>query len=161
MGIGGGECRDVPPGGKCFVISATTLVDVDVELILGDVDVNEYVLSSAGEGVMVDDAAIVADNADGGSVDDGVLIPLLDDDADGATVDGMISVDDTICRISVDDTIGALVDEGSVVEGALINEGISVGGEEHEVLVIVPIGGGVVDATALASTAVPVEAGTS
>lgn len=104
--------------------------------------------------------ATVADNADGGSFDDGVLIPLLGDDADGATVDGGISVGDTIWRISVDDTVCALVDEGLVVEGALIDEGISVGGEGHKVLALVPIGGGVVDANALASIAVPAEAGT-
>ena len=78
---------------------------------------------------------------------------MLADDADGATVEG---------RISVDDTKGVLVDEGSVngAVGALIDKGASVGGEEHEVLVLVPIGGGVVDASALASTAVPVGDGT-
>ena len=65
-------------------------------------------------------------------------------------------------RISVDDTKGVLVDEGSVdgADGALTDEGISVGGEEHKVLVLVPIGGGVVDDSALASTTVPVGAGT-
>ena len=62
-------------------------------------------------------------------------------DADGATVNGRIS---------------ALVDEGI---SALVDDWISVGGEEHEVLVLMPIGGGVVDA--LASTIVPVEAGTT
>ena len=62
---------------------------------------------------------------------------MLANDADGVSVEGRISVDDA--------------------DGALIDEGISVG-EEHEVLVLVPIGGGVVDA--LASTEVPVRAGT-
>jgi len=74
--------------------------------------------------------------ADGAAVDD--VISLLANDADGATVDGGISVDDA--------------------DGALIDKGISVGGEEHEVSVLMPIGGGVVDA--LASTEVPVRAGT-
>ena len=82
-------------------------------------------------------------------VEVGIMIPLLADDADGATVDG---------RILVDDTNGVSVDEGSVdgADGATVDKGIFVGEEEHEVLVLVPIGGGVVDASALASTVVPV-----
>ena len=111
----------------------------------------------------------------------GIMIPLLADDADGATVDGRVSVDDTkgvpVNEGSVDSADGAAVDDvisllatnvdGATVNGGilvdnaggvLIDKGISVGGEEHEVSVLMPIGGGVVDA--LASTEVPVEAGT-
>jgi hypothetical protein len=82
----------------------------------------------------------LVDSADGAAVDDGIFTPMLADDADGAIVGGRISVDDT--------------------KGVVVDEGISVGGEEYEVLVLVPGGGGVVDASALALTAVPVEAGT-
>lgn len=91
-------------------------------------------LVGTGGDTMVDDV----DGAAGAvaSVEDGIMIPLLADDADGAPVNGRISVDDA--------------------DGALIDEGISVG-EEHEVSVLLPIGGGVVDA--LASTGVPVGAG--
>ena len=127
----------------------------------------------------------VVDDVDGAavavaSVDGGIMIPLLANDADGATVDGRVSVDDnnsvSVDKGSVDSADGAAVDDvisllandadGAFVDGrisvddadgALIDEGISVG-EEHEVLVLVPIGGGVVDA--LASTEVPVRAGT-
>ena len=70
------------------------------------------------------------DKADGAT---GILIPWLVDDADGASVD-----------------------EGSVdaADGATVDEEISVGGE---LLVLVPVGGGVVDAVA---SIVPVGAGT-
>ena len=57
---GGHECR-LPPT-RCFFISASTLVDVDVDLALVDSDENEYVSSGAG-GV----------GADGSTVDDGGL----------------------------------------------------------------------------------------
>ena len=91
----------------------------------------------------------------------------VDDDADGATVDGRVSVEDTN-GVSVDegsdllanDADGATVDGRISVDdadGALIDEGISVG-EEHEVSVLMPIGGRVVNV--VASTEVPVRAGT-
>ena len=134
--------------------------------------------TDGADGATVVDGILIPLLAD--EEDDGILIPLLADDADGATVDGSILVDDTNCVMvdegSVDDADGALIDEGILVDdtncvnvdegsvddadGALIDEGISVGGEEHEVLVLVPIGGGVVDVGALASTTAPVEAGT-
>ena len=100
--------------------------------------------------------------ANGAPVDDGIMIPKLVGGADGATVDGRISVDDTngvsIDEGSIDGAGGAAVDDGSVDEadGASIDEEIS-GGGELEVLALVPIGGGVVDAVA---SIVPVGAGT-
>jgi len=124
----------------------------------------------------VDGAAVAV-----ASVDGGIMIPLLANDADGATADGRVSVDDinnvSVDKGSVDSADGAAFDDvislllandadGASVDGrisvdnadgALIDEEISVG-EEHEVVVLVPIGGGVVDA--LASTEVPVRAGT-
>jgi len=98
----------------------------------------------------VDDMMLVplsAVDADGAT---GIMIPMLVGGADGATVDGWISVDDTNC-ISVDG--------GSVggADDALVDEKISVGGGELELLALVPFGGGVVDAVALI---VPVGAGT-
>jgi len=117
----------------------------------------------------------VVDDVDGAavavaSVDGGIMFPLLADDADGATVDGRVSVEDingvSVDKGSVDSADGAAVDDvisllandadGAFVDGrisvddadgALIDEGISVG-EEHEVLVPMPVGGGVVDVLA-------------
>ena len=121
--------------------------------------------------ISVDDTNCIS--VDGGSVD-GADDALVDegsvDAADGATVDavgrellvlvpstfdGRISVDDTSC-VSGSDADGASVDEGSVdaADGATVDEEISVGGE---LLVLVPVGGGVVDAVA---SIVPVGAGT-
>ena len=82
-------------------------------------------------------------DADGAT---GIMIPMLVGGADGATVDGLISVDDTNCISvdggSVDGADDALVDEGSVdaADGAAVDEEISVGGE-LELLVLVPVGG--------------------
>ena len=96
-------------------------------------------------------------DADGAT---GIMIPMLVGGADGATVDGWISVDDTNCISvdggSVDGADDVLVDEGSVdaANGATVDAEISVGGE---LLVLVPNGGGVVDAVA---SIVPVGAGT-
>ena len=135
------------------IVTGGSIVDTGEDALVDDVDG-----ASVDIGILVDnvdgaDGATVVDDADGVTVDDGILIPLLADDADGATVDG---------RILVDDTNGVSVDEGSVdgADGATVDKGIFVGEEEHEVLVLVPIGGGVVDASALASTAVPVGDGT-
>ena len=74
----------------------------------------------------------IADNADGAKVDDGILVPMMVDDADGATADD---------GILVDDVVGASVDEGSVgnADGALVDGGISGGGGEHEVLVLMSV----------------------
>ena len=123
--------------------------------------------AGASDAILVDDVApvddgimvpLLADDADGAA---GIMIPMLVGGADGATVDGRISVDDTNCvsvdKGSVDGADGASVDEGSVdaADGATVDEEISVGGE---LVVLVPIGGGVVDA--VASIVVPVGAGT-
>ena len=170
-------------------------------------------LSIKADGATVDDAADASDATladDVAPVDDGILVPLSADDADGATgilipwlvddadgasvdegsvdaadgatvdvdaadgatvdavgrellvlvpstFDGRISVDDTSC-VSGSDADDAFVDDGSVddADGAPIDEAIS-GGGELELLALVPIGGGVVDAVALI---VPVGAGT-
>ena len=71
---------------------------------------------------------------------------------DGLRCDNCVSVD----KGSVDGADGAPVDEGSVdaADGAAVDNEISVGGE---LVVLVPIGGGVVDAVA---SIVPVGAGT-
>jgi len=62
----------------------------------------------------------VVDDVDGAavavvSVDGGIMIPLLADDADGATVDGRVSVDDINCvsvdKGSVDSAGGAAIDD--------------------------------------------------
>ena len=111
------------------------------------------------DGIMVPLSAVVANGA---TVDDGIMIPMLVGGAGGATVDGRISVDDTngvsIDEGSIDGAGGATVDDGSVddADGAPIDEAIS-GGGELELLALVPIGGGVVDAVA---SIVPVGAGT-
>ena len=45
-------------------------------------------------------------------------------------------------------------------DGALVDDGISIGGDDNEVLVLVSVGGGVVGSGTLALTVVPVRAGT-
>ena len=95
------------------------------------------------DGIMVPLSAVVANGA---TVDDGIMIPMLVVGADGATVDGRISVDDTngvsIDEGSIDGAGGAAVDDGSGddADGASIDEEISVGGG-LELLVLVPVGG--------------------
>ena len=95
------------------------------------------------DGKMVPLSAVVANDA---TVDDGIMIPMLVGGADGATVDGRISVDDTngvsIDEGSIDGAGGAAVDDGSGddADGASIDEEISVGGG-LELLVLVPVGG--------------------
>jgi len=112
----------------------------------------------AADGAAVDEE-ISAVDADGAT---GIMIPMLVGDADGATGDGWISVDDTnwisFDGGSVDGAEDALVDEGSVdaADGAAVDEEISVRGE-LELFVLVPVGGRVVDAVA---SIVPGGAGT-
>ena len=138
--------------GGAPVDDGVLLVPIMVPMLVVDAD-----------GAAVDVAAGASDAVDGAPpVDDGIMVPLSAVVVDGATVDDGISVDDTngvsIDEGSIDGAGGAAVDDGSVDEadGASIDEEIS-GGGELEVLALVPIGGGVVDAVA---SIVPVWAGT-
>jgi len=138
--------------GGAPVDDGVLLVPIMVPMLVVDAD-----------GAAVDVAAGASDAVDGAPpVDDGIMVPLSAVVVDGATVDDGISVDDTngvsIDEGSIDGAGGAAVDDGSVDEadGASIDEEIS-GGGELEVLALVPIGGGVVDAVA---SIVPVGAGT-
>ena len=56
-----------------------------------------------------------ANNVDGAAVDDGIMVPMLADDADGASVG---------CRISFDGTKGVPVDDGSIgaADGATVDD---------------------------------------
>ena len=138
--------------GGAPVDDGVLLVPIMVPMLVVDAD-----------GAAVDVAAGASDAVDGAPpVDDGIMVPLSAVVVDGATVDDGISVDDTngvsIDEGSIDGAGGAAVDDGSVDEadGASIDEEIS-GGGELEVLALVPIGGGVVDVVA---SIVPVGAGT-
>ena len=145
-------------------------------------------LATVTNGDIVTDGSIAivgiggdANNVDGAAVDDGIMVPMLADNADGVdgasvgcrisfdgtkgvsvddgsigAADGATVDDETLVPLLVNGADDALVDEGSVdaADGATVDAGISVGGE---LLVLVPIGGGVVDAVA---SIVPVGAGT-
>ena len=147
-------------------MTGVALVGTGGDTMVDDVDGAAGVVASVEDGIMisaVDVAAGASDAVDGAPpVDDGIMVPLSAVVVDGVTVDDGISVDDTngvsIDEGSIDGAGGAAVDDGSVddADGASIDEEIS-GGGELEVLALVPIGGGVVDAVA---SIVPVGAGT-
>ncbi len=146
--------------GGAPVDDGVLLVPIMVPMLVVDAD---GAAVDVADGAAVDVAAGASDAVDGAPpVDDGIMVPLSAVVVDGATVDDGISVDDTngvsIDEGSIDGAGGAAVDDGSVDEadGASIDEEIS-GGGGLEVLALVPIGGGVVDAVA---SIVPVGAGT-